>query len=82
MLKVFCAPVRYTQGPRATEPLGAEIRTLGLEGPAFLVAGSGAIRQLSETWSKTFAAVKMSDAVFPFSSECTVAEIRLLRCTT
>jgi glycerol dehydrogenase len=76
MLKVFCAPARYTQGPHATEQLGAEIRTLGLEGPAFLVAGSSAIRQLSETWSKTFAAVKMSHAVFPFSGECTAAEIR------
>ena len=26
MLKVFCAPARYTQGPHATEQLGAEIR--------------------------------------------------------
>lgn len=38
MLKVFCAPARYTQGPHATEQLGAEIRPLGLEEPAFLVA--------------------------------------------
>ena len=76
MLKVFCAPARYTQGPHATEQLGAEIRTLGLEGPAFLVAGRSAIRWLSETWSKTFAAVEMRHAVFPFSGECTAAEIR------
>jgi glycerol dehydrogenase len=76
MLKVFCAPARYTQGPHATEQLGAEIRTLGLDGPALIVAGRSAIRQLSETWSKTFAAVEMSHAVFPFGGECTAAEIR------
>jgi glycerol dehydrogenase len=76
MLKVFCAPARYTQGPHATEQLGAEIRALGLEGPAVIVAGRSAIRQLSETWSKTFAAVEISHAVLPFGGECTAAEIR------
>jgi glycerol dehydrogenase len=73
MLKVFCAPSRYTQGPHATEQLGAETRTLGLDGPAFLVAGRSAIRLLSETWSKTFAAVEMRHAIFAFGGECTAA---------
>ena len=51
-LKVFCAPARYTQGPHATEQLGAEIRNLGLEGPALIVAGaqrhSPAVRDLGK----------------------------------
>jgi glycerol dehydrogenase len=76
MNKVFCAPARYTQGPRATEQLGSEICALGLQGPAIIVAGGSAIRQLSDTWIKTFAAVKMSHAIFPFGGECTAAEIR------
>ena len=76
MHKVFCAPARYTQGPGATEQLGTEICALGLEGPALIVAGSSAIRQLSDTWIKTFAAVKMSHAIFPFGGECTAAEIQ------
>jgi glycerol dehydrogenase len=76
MLKVFCAPARYTQGPNATEQLGAEIRTLGLDGPAIIVAGRSAIRLLSETWVRTFAEVGMSHEVFPFAGECTAAEIR------
>lgn len=76
MLKVFCAPARYTQGPRATEQLGTEIRTLGLDGPVLIVAGRSAVGQLSETWSRTFAAVEMSHAVFPFGGECTASEIR------
>ncbi len=75
MLRVFCAPARYTQGPHATEQLGAEIRALGIEEPAFLVAGRSAIRLLSETWTRTFAAVEMSHVVFPFGGECTAAEI-------
>jgi glycerol dehydrogenase len=76
MHKVFCAPARYTQGPHATDQLGAEIRALGLDGPAVIVAGQSAIRQLSETWSRTFAAVGMSHTIFPFGGECTAAEIR------
>jgi glycerol dehydrogenase len=76
MNKVFCAPSRYTQGPRGTEQLGAEICALGLEGPAIIVAGGSAIRQLSDTWIKTFAAVKMCHAIFPFGGECMAAETR------
>ena len=76
MLKVFCAPARYTQGPDATAQLGSEIRNLGLEGPALIVAGHSAIRLLSETWTRTFAAAGMKHEVFPFSGECTAAEIR------
>ena len=75
-LKVFWVPTRYTQGPHATEQLGTEIRNLGLEGPALIVAGRSAISLLSETWAKTFAEVGMSHEVFRFAGECTAAEIR------
>jgi len=75
-LKVFCAPTRYTQGPHATEQLGAEIRKLGLEGPALVVAGRTAIRLLSATWRRTFAEVGMRHEVFPLAGECSAAEIR------
>ena len=75
MLKVFCSPARYTQGPHATEQLGAEIHNLGLEGPALIVAGGSAIRLLSETWNQTFAAAAMKHEVFRFGGECTSAEI-------
>lgn len=76
MLKVFCSPSRYTQGPHATERLGAEIGNLGSQGPALIVAGQSAIRLLSETWEKTFAEVGMQYEVFRFAGECTEAEIR------
>ncbi len=73
MLKVFCAPTRYTQGPQATEQLGTEIRSLGLDGPAIMVAGRNAIRLLSETWRRTFAEAGMKHQIFPFAGECTAA---------
>ena len=76
MLKVFCAPARYTQGPHATEQLGSEIRNLGLEGPALIVAGGSAIRLLSETWTRAFADAGMDHEVFRFGGECTSTEIR------
>src|SRR5579863_7750115 len=75
MLKVFCAPSRYTQGPDATRQLGSEIRKLGLEGPALVVAGRSAIRLLSETWVETFAEASVRHEVFAFAGECTAAEI-------
>src|SRR5215472_1004363 len=75
MLKVFCSPTRYTQGPNATEQLGSEIYNLGLEGPALIVAGRSAIRLLSDTWEKTFFDAGMVYAVFRFGGECTGAEI-------
>ena len=75
MLKVFCSPARYTQGPHATAQLGAEMRGLGLEGPAMIVAGGSAIQLLAKTWVKTFADAGMDYAVFRFGGECTAAEI-------
>jgi glycerol dehydrogenase len=76
MLKVFCAPARYTQGPHATAQLGSEIRNLGLDGPALIIAGRSAIRLLAETWASTFADASMQFEVFSFGGECTGAEIK------
>src|SRR5579871_4226246 len=75
MLKVFCAPARYTQGPHATEQLCAEIRNLGLDEPAIIVAGRSAIRLLSSIWERTFAEAGMRYRIFPFGGECTATEI-------
>jgi len=75
MLKVFCAPARYSQGPDATAQLGSEIRNLGLDGPALIVAGGSALRLLSDTWTETFANAGMRYEVFRFAGECTAAEI-------
>lgn len=75
MLKVFCAPARYTQGPHATEQLGHEICNLGIGGPALIVAGRSAIRLLSDAWVRTFATTGSSYEVFPFGGECTLREI-------
>jgi len=76
MLKVFCSPSRYAQGPEATLQLGAEMRKLGLQGPVLIVAGQSAIRLLSESWARTFAEAGMEYSVFRFAGECTAAEIR------
>lgn len=76
MLKVFCSPARYTQGPHATKQLGAEMHNLGLESPCLIVAGRSAIRLLSEVWTTSFAEAGMNFEVFPFAGECTAAEIR------
>lgn len=75
MLKVFCAPSRYTQGPDATASLGQEIVNLGLEGPALIVAGRSANALLASRWAATFAEAGMAFEVFLFAGECTAQEI-------
>jgi glycerol dehydrogenase len=51
MLSVFSAPGRYVQGADATQSLGAELKNLGFDGPALIVASNSAQGLLSPTWN-------------------------------
>jgi glycerol dehydrogenase len=75
MLAVFCSPTRYTQGRDATRLLGQEMKTLGLDGPVLIVAGSTARRLLSKAWKLTLAEAGYSHCVHAFGGECSRAEI-------
>jgi len=75
MLQVFCAPSRYTQGQNATARLGEEIATLGLAGPALIVAGRSAISLLSDTWKASLGEANIRFTVFAFRGECSTTEI-------
>ena len=48
VISVFSSPSRYTQGKHATHELGNEMKTLGLAGPALIIAGRSAVKLLSE----------------------------------
>lgn len=75
MLSVFCSPARYTQGKNATLHLGCELKTLGLSGPALIVAGRSAIHLLSQAWATSLEEVKTPFTVHPFGGECSLVEI-------
>jgi glycerol dehydrogenase len=75
MLTVFSSPSRYTQGKNATAALGAEMTRLGLQGSALIVAGSSAIRLLTEAWQQTLSEAKIAYAVHRFAGECSLGEI-------
>ena len=75
MLKVFCAPSRYTQGRNATERLGEEIANLGLEGPALIIAGRSAVSLLSGAWNASLTGAGIPFTVFHFRGECSRNEI-------
>jgi len=75
MLKVFCAPARYTQGPNATAQLGAEIAAMGLKGPALIIAGRSAISLLGAVWQTSLDAAGIAFTVFAFNGECSRSEI-------
>lgn len=75
MLSVFSSPSRYTQGKNATAELGKEMKALGLEGPALIIAGRSALKLLSETWKQGLGAAGIKHSVHPFGGECSLAEI-------
>jgi glycerol dehydrogenase len=79
MLSVFCSPCRYTQGKNATQALGEELRTLGLEGPVLILAGSSAIRLLTDTWRRTLGDAGIAYAVERFGGECSLGEIERVK---
>ena len=79
MLSVFSCPSRYTQGKNATVQLGQEMRTVGLDGPALILAGRSAIQQLSEVWRKTLGDAGISFDVHRFGGECSLAEIERIK---
>ena len=79
MLQVFCSPSRYTQGKNATAQLGEEIRKLGLEGPALIIAGRSAVSLLSAVWKTSLGNAGIAYTVLPFGGECSASEIERAR---
>ncbi len=79
MLSVFSAPSRYTQGPDATKSLGAEMKALGLPGPALILAGGSAVAQLSGIWRAAFGDSGIAHTVEPFGGECSHREIERVK---
>jgi glycerol dehydrogenase len=79
MLSVFSAPSHYVQGKNATAALGQEMKRLGLEGPALIVAGNSAIRLLSEVWQKYLGESGISHTVHQFGGECSYPEIERIK---
>ncbi|MGA1056808.1 MAG: glycerol dehydrogenase [Phycisphaerales bacterium] len=75
MHAVFCAPLRYTQGPDATQRLGAEIVGLGLSGPALVVTSPSPRKRLEPVWKATLGDAAIPFQVHGFAGECTDAEI-------
>src|SRR5262245_23530122 len=72
MLSVFSCPSRYTQGKNATQFLGQEMVTLGLQGPALIMAGKTAIKVLSETWRHALGNANLAFEVHAFGGECSL----------
>jgi len=79
MLSVFCSPSRYTQGSNATLSLGKEMATVGLTGPALILAGNAAIRLLSDAWRDALGEAGFAWQVSRFGGECSIAEIERVK---
>ena len=79
MLSVFSSPSRYTQGKHATARLGAEMKQLGLQGSALILAGRSAQRLLSDVWTETFGDAGIEFSVTPFGGECSHSEIERIK---
>lgn len=81
MPAVFCAPLRYTQGPDATQLLGREIRGLGLAGPVLIVSSASPRRLLGPAWSTSLGEASIPFRVHDFAGECTDAEVARIAAT-
>ncbi len=79
-LTVFSSPARYTQGDGATRRLGSELKAIGLDGPAFILASRTAARLLESTWAATLGSVGIESTVRVFGGECTQTEIGAATC--
>lgn len=75
MLSVFSSPARYTQGRDATRSLGAEMSTLGLQGPVLIIAGHSARRLLGNVWREALGDSGFEYSIYDFGGECSLAEI-------
>lgn len=73
---VFCSPERYVQGRGATEDLGTHMASVGLEGPAIIVAGKTARRLLTDVWKRSLGSANIEYQVFNFDGECTEEQIK------
>ncbi len=79
MLSTFCSPSRYTQGRGATSALGREMKALGLEGPALIIAGKTVIGRLASTWKSSLDEAKIHHEVHRFTGECSTVEIERVK---
>ena len=79
MLSTFCSPIRYTQGKNASLSLGNEMVTLGMEGPAVVVAGRSALALLAETWRRSLGEAGIAYEVHRFGGECSASEIERVK---
>ena len=79
MLAVFSSPSRYTQGKNATAFLGQEMKTIGLDGPALIVASRSVIPLLAETWRRSLGDAGIAREIHPFGGECSVKEIERVK---
>jgi glycerol dehydrogenase len=79
MLSVFCSPGRYTQGRGATTALGREMKSLGLEGPALVIAGKTVIGQLASIWKSSLDEAGIHHEIHRFAGECSTVEIERVK---
>lgn len=75
MYAIFCSPSRYTQGPDATQALGAELSTLRLSGPVLVVTSRSPRARLEPTWRSSLGGAGYVMHLHEVVGECTHAEI-------
>lgn len=75
MYAIFCSPSRYTQGPDATQALGAELSTLRLSGPVLVVTSRSPRARLEPTWRTSLGGAGYVMRLHEVVGECTHAEI-------
>lgn len=75
---VFCAPLRYVQGPAVSGQIARQMQAAGLSGPVLVVAGNSAIARLAPVWAEAFAEAGWTHRVRLCGGESSRREIAAL----
>jgi len=75
MLKIFCSPSRYVQGPEASRSLAQQMAHLGIAERPLVIVSDAVRKQLEPVLNESFAAASVGFDLIDFGGECSAAEI-------
>jgi glycerol dehydrogenase len=78
-LRVYAGPARYVQGRGAFSKIGKEIKGLGLQGKAFIVASKTAEKVSRPLWEPSLKEAGIEFSLCSFSGECTHNSIQKIK---
>ena len=78
-MRVYAGPSRYVQGSGAILRIGKEIKSLGIQGKAFIVTSETAGRITRPMWERSLIEEELEFVTYLFGGECSDSEIQKIK---